>query len=310
MNSIVLEVDNLQRKYGSLEAVRDISFSVHAGEIFGMVGPNGAGKTTTVECIEGLRTASAGTIQVLGLDPVKDGEKLKQRIGMQLQEASLPDRLHVWEAMKLFASLYDKHLDCDTLLEAVGLAEKRNTAFAKLSGGQKQRLFVALSMLNDPEVIFLDELTTGLDPHARRLMWELVEQLRSRGKTIILTTHYMEEAQRLCDRVAIVEKGQIIALDSPEALIQNLGVEQCVSFSIDPEANLEKLEGMDRVKRVERSGEKTRVYGADEQVVVDVVQYLVAEKIPIRELKTEQATLEDVYLQVTGQEYARNGGDA
>ncbi len=307
MTDFVLDVKDLRRSYGELEAVRGVSFQVASGEIFGMVGPNGAGKTTTVECIEGLRTPTTGDIELLGMNPAKQGEKLKKRIGMQLQEAALPDRLLVWEALALFASLYKKTLEPDALLASVGLAEKKRAAFSKLSGGQKQRLFVALAMLNDPEVVFLDELTTGLDPHARRMMWELVENLRDRGKTIVLTTHFMEEAQRLCDRVAILDKGQIIALDSPANLIRQLGVEQCVSLMIQPEKSLEALEQLESVQRVERSGEKVRVYGSSEELVVHVVQAMVEAQIPIRELQTEQATLEDVYLHVTGQAYRKNG---
>jgi ABC-2 type transport system ATP-binding protein len=218
-NKAIIHVEHLRKVYGSVVAVDDISFEVAQGEIFGMVGPNGAGKTTAVECIEGLRSPSGGSIQVLGLDPQKDKYALRSRIGVQLQESALQNHIKVWEALDLFASLYPHSLDWRMLLEEVGLAEKRNASFAKLSGGQKQRLFIALALLNDPELVFLDELTTGLDPQARHAMWDLVRQMRDRGKTIFLITHFMEEAERLCGRVAIVDHGRIIALDSPEKLI-------------------------------------------------------------------------------------------
>ena len=201
-------------------AVDEVSFEVLKGEIFGLIGPNGAGKTTTMECIEGLRTRDRGTISVLGLDPLRDVYKLQNRIGVQLQQAQLQKRIKVWEAVDLWASLYQKKtIDGKRLLEQLGLAEKRNAWFMNLSGGQKQRLFIALALINDPELVFLDELTTGLDPQARRAIWELVRGIRAQGKTVFLTTHLMEEAERLCDRVAIIEHGRIIDIDTPERLV-------------------------------------------------------------------------------------------
>ena len=198
----------------------DVSFDVRDGEIFGLIGPNGAGKTTTMECIEGLRRPDRGTIAVMGLDPVRDAAALHARIGVQLQEAQLQKRIKVWEAVDLWASLYRTTVDGDRLLEQLGLAEKRNAWFMTLSGGQKQRLFIALALINDPEVVFLDELTTGLDPQARRAIWDLVRGIRDRGKTVFLTTHLMEEAERLCDRVAIIEHGQIVDIDRPARLVR------------------------------------------------------------------------------------------
>src|SRR3984885_9128192 len=216
----VIQVSKVRKTYGSTVAVDEVSFEVNHGEIFGLIGPNGAGKTTTMECIEGLRTPDRGAISVLGLDPFRDVYKLQDRIGVQLQEAQLQKRIKVWEAVDLWASLYQrKTIDGERLLEQLGLAEKRDSWFMNLSGGQKQRLFIALALINDPEVVFLDELTTGLDPQARRAIWDLVRSIRERGKTVLLTTNLMEEAERLCDRVAIIENGRTIDVDSPEGLV-------------------------------------------------------------------------------------------
>src|SRR5687768_665188 len=215
----VIQVSGVRKTYGSIVAVDDVSFEVRDGEIFGLIGPNGAGKTTTMECVEGLRIPDRGRISVLGLDPVRDLYTLRNRMGVQLQEAHLQKRIKVWEAVHFWAKLYSKpSSDGDRLLEQLGLADKRNAWFMKLSGGQKQRLFIALALINDPEVVFLDELTTGLDPQARRAIWELVRGIRDRGKTVFLTTHLMEEAERLCDRVAIIDHGRIVDIDSPAGL--------------------------------------------------------------------------------------------
>src|ERR1700681_3817401 len=216
----VIQVSKVCKTYGATVAVDEVSFEVQDGEIFGLIGPNGAGKTTTMECIEGLRTPDHGTISVLGLDPFRQVYKLQERIGVQLQQAQLQKRIKVWEAVDLWASLYRKNaVDGERLLEQLGLSDKRNAWFMNLSGGQKQRLFIALALINDPEVVFLDELTTGLDPQARRAIWDLVRGIRDRGKTVFLTTHLMEEAERLCDRVAIIEYGKIIDIGSPEELV-------------------------------------------------------------------------------------------
>lgn len=231
--SDTIVVRNIGKSYGNVIAVDDVSFEVQAGEIFGMVGPNGAGKTTIIECIEGLRRPDKGNIRVLGLDPQVDGFTLRQRIGIQLQTAALSPRLRVAEALDLFASFYSHISPWPELLEKMGLASKRKAFISTLSGGQRQRLFIALALLNDPELVFLDELTTGLDPQARRAMWELVLEVREQGKTVFLTTHFMEEAERLCDRVAIMDHGQMIALDTPARLIENLQAERRIIFSID-----------------------------------------------------------------------------
>src|SRR5450432_3680147 len=228
----VIQVSAIRKTYGSTVAVDDVSFEVNDGEIFGLIGRNGAGKTTTMECIEGLRRPDRGIISVLGLDPIRHVYKLQERIGVQLQQAQLQKRIKVWEAVDLWASLYRKQtIDGDRLLEQLGLTNKRNAWFMTLSGGQKQRLFIALALINDPEVVFLDELTTGLDPQSRRTIWELVRGIRDRGKTVFLTTHLMEEAERLCDRVAIIDHGRIVDIDTPARLVARHCPERAVELS-------------------------------------------------------------------------------
>ncbi len=300
MNVIV--VDNLRKCYGELRAVDGVSFEVRRGEIFGLVGPNGAGKTTTIECLEGLRQPSDGRVSVLNLDPQRQGYELKERIGVQLQQSSLPDRLRVREALDLFAAFYRRALDCRPILDELGLGEKSNSPFGKLSGGQRQRLSIALALVNDPEVVFLDELTTGLDPQARRAMWDLVKRIRDRGKTVFLTTHYMEEAEQLCDRVAIMDHGKIIALDSPQKLVASLAAENRVVFTVDEPLDLDSFRTIPGVARVEQTGSRVMVFGRDEELVVRVVMTLAASKIRFRDLRTEQPSLEDVFLTLTGKE--------
>src|SRR4030042_5282486 len=229
---IIVQVEGLRKIYGATVAVDEISFEVGEGEIFGRVGPNGAGKTTTIECLEGLRRPDAGKVRVLGVDPQRESQTLREHTGMQLQQSNLPDRMRVWEALDLYASFYPKSVDWNELLSQLGLEEKRNSAFSKLSGGQKQRLFIALALLPDPQLVFLDELTTGLDPQARHAIWDLVREVRTKGKTVLLTTHFMEEAERLCDRVALLDRGRIVALDTPANLIHNLKAEERVIFSL------------------------------------------------------------------------------
>jgi len=301
---VAIAVQELRKNYGALCAVDGISFQVDEGEIFGMVGPNGAGKTTTIECVEGLRRPDGGEVRVLGLDPQRDGRALRRIIGVQLQECALPDRLRVGEALALFASFYENPLPPRTLLEELGLADKVRTPFAQLSGGQKQRLFIALALVGNPRIVFLDELTTGLDPQARRAMWGLVQQVRERGKTVFLTTHYMEEAERLCDRVLIIDHGRILALDTPENLIRSLGAESRVVLTCQGATDqvLEALRAQAGVTRVERSGEQVIVYGRGEGLVATVVNTLNAAGRPFRDLRTEQPNLEDVFLTLTGRE--------
>jgi len=257
----VVEVTDLKKRYGETVAVDGVSLTVQAGEIVGIVGPNGAGKTTTVEMMEGLRRPDTGQVRVLGLEPRRQGAKLRQRIGVQLQQAALPDRLKVWEALDLYASFYRHPADWRRLLEEWGLDAKRNAAFADLSGGQRQRLFIALSLVGRPEVVFLDELTTGLDPQARRATWELVRQVRAKGATVVLVTHFMEEAELLCDRVAIVDRGRVIALDTPSALVRGLGAGQRLRFRPLGPFDPDSLRSLPGVEQVERDGDQVVVAG-------------------------------------------------
>lgn len=298
----VIKVEHLRKVYGKVVAVNDISFEVQEGEIFGMVGPNGAGKTTTIECLESLRNPDSGKISVLGLNPRNDGYALRERIGIQLQEATLYDRIRVWEALDLFASFYHHSIDWNSLLETLGMEDKRNSYINKLSGGQKQRLYIALALVNDPELIFLDELTTGLDPQGRRMMWKLVQDIRNQGKTVFLTTHYMEEAEQLCNRVAIIDRGNIIALDTPENLIRSLGVDSRIIFSVKEPFEIDHLKKLKRVSRVECSGERVIVYGQGEKLVGEVVNMLTVDGVHFHDLRTEQPTLDDVFLTLTGHE--------
>jgi len=298
----VIAVDHLHKSYGNVRAVDGVSFEVSPGEIFGMVGPNGAGKTTAIECLEGLRRPDEGRLSVLGLDPQRQGYELRSRIGVQLQESSLPDRLKVREAMGLFAAFYFRSADSAALLEQLGLAEKAGAAFGQLSGGQKQRLFIALALINDPEIVFLDELTTGLDPQARRAMWDLVKSVRERGKTVFLTTHYMEEAEQLCDRVAVIDHGKIVALDTPQNLIAKLDAESRIVFSVDGPVDMDLYRAIPGVTRVERSGDRVIIFGRGDGLLVRVVMALDSAKTRFRDLRTEQPGLEDVFLALTGKE--------
>lgn len=300
-----VQVEGLRKVYGATVAVDEVSFQVREGEIFGMVGPNGAGKTTTIECLEGLRRPDQGTVRVLGLDPQRDGQTLRERTGMQLQQSNLPDRMRVWEALEVYASFYPKAADWNRLLSQLGLEEKRNAPFSKLSGGQKQRLFIALALLPDPQLIFLDELTTGLDPQARHAIWDLVRDVRAKGKTVVLTTHFMEEAERLCDRIAILDHGRIVALDTPAALVHGLDAEERVVFSLDGGLSPALEEALSRAGRLEVQGERVTVHSRDARkvsLVGEVVSLLTEQGAPFRDLRTEQPNLEDVFLSLTGRE--------
>jgi ABC-2 type transport system ATP-binding protein len=301
--SAIVEVERLHKVYGTTVAVDEVSFEVRAGEIFGMVGPNGAGKTTTIECLEGLRKPDTGRVRVLGVDPQRDSQTLRLRTGMQLQQSNLPERMKVWEALDLYASFYPKAADWKGLLLQLGLEEKRNAPFSKLSGGQKQRLFIALALLPDPQLVFLDELTTGLDPQARHLTWDLVRDVRARGRTVLLTTHFMEEAESLCDRVAILDHGRIVALDTPAALIRDLEVEERVVFTLDGTLPAGFASALSSSIRLEVQGTQVIVHGKNcpkVPLVSEVVGLLTTQGIPFRDLRTEQPTLEDVFLNLTG----------
>jgi ABC-2 type transport system ATP-binding protein len=304
MNTII-QVDGLRKIYGDTVAVDGVSFEVQEGEIFGMVGPNGAGKTTTIECLEGLRKPSEGTLRVLGVDPAQESQLIRERVGMQLQHSNLPDRMKVWEALDLYSSFYPKPVDWKTLLPQLGLEEKRNTLFSKLSGGQKQRLFIALALLPDPQLVFLDELTTGLDPQARHAIWDLIRDVRGRGKTIYLTTHFMEEAEHLCDRVAVLDHGRIVALDTPANLIRNLGAEERIVFSVDRPLPTGFEKAISGEVRVEVQKERVIVHGKNHRkvpLVSEVVSLLSSQGVRFHDLRTEQPNLEDVFLSLTGHE--------
>jgi len=297
----VIQVSGLRKTYGSLVAIDEVSFEVQDGEIFGLIGPNGAGKTTTMECVEGLRNPDSGRISVMGLDPIRDIYKLQNRMGVQLQEAQLQKRIKVWEAVHLWASLYGKQSsDGERLLEQLGMVDKRNSWFMKLSGGQKQRLFIALALVNDPEVVFLDELTTGLDPQARRAIWELVRGIRERGKTVFLTTHLMEEAERLCDRVAIIDHGRIIDVDSPEALVNRHCPERTVVLITDDPGAEVLFRALPRVAEVSARGERFTIRGKGEDLVTTVIRCLSENRIRVSDFRTILPNLEDVFIKVTG----------
>ncbi len=301
----IVHVEGLRKVYGKVVAVEDVSFEVFEGEIFGMVGPNGAGKTTTIECLEGLRKPDQGRVRILGMDPQRESQAVRECTGMQLQQSNLPDRMKVWEALDLYASFYPKAADWNELLVQLGLEEKRNAFFSKLSGGQKQRLFIALALLPDPQLIFLDELTTGLDPQARHAIWDLVRGVRAKGKTILLTTHFMEEAERLCDRVAILDHGRIVALDTPAALIRSLEAEERVIFSLDGNLSQAVKKILSKVGRLEVQGKQVTVHGKADRstpLVSVVVNLLTKQAVEFHDLRTEQPTLEDVFLNLTGSE--------
>jgi len=297
----VIQVSKMRKAYGKTVAVEEVSFEVEKGEIFGLIGPNGAGKTTTMECIEGLRRPDRGSITVLGMDPIRDVYKLQERIGVQLQEAQLQKRIKVWEAVDLWASLYHKKaVDGERLLEQLGLLEKRNAWFMNLSRGQKQRLFIALALINDPELVFLDELTTGLDPQSRRAIWELVRSIRERGKTVFLTTHLMEEAERLCDRVAIIEYGRIIDVGRPQELVDRHCPERSVVLATEDAGAEERLRQVARVESVTRTDLRYTVRGSGDDLVTDVIQCLSENRIRVTEFRTILPNLEDVFLKLTG----------
>lgn len=300
MQTPVISVSRLGKSYGSTVAVADVSLQVHRGEIFGLIGPNGAGKTTTMECVEGLRAPDRGTIEVLGLDPRRDATRLQQRIGVQHQEAQLQKRIKVWEAVDLWATLYPQVIDTDTLLARLGLDAKKNAWFMTLSGGQKQRLFVALALIHDPEVLFLDELTTGLDPQARRTIWDLVKSIRERGKTVFLTTHLMEEAERLCDRVAIIEHGRLIEVGTPADLVEKHCPERRVVFTSVDGGVSDRLLAVPTLKGAESRGDTHTLHGTGDDFVNEVIHFVAEKDIRVRGFRTEVPTLEDVFLKLTG----------
>ncbi|MER5908214.1 ABC transporter ATP-binding protein [Streptomyces mirabilis] len=294
----VIEVTGLRKSYGGRPVVDGVSFAVEEGEIFGILGPNGAGKTTTVECVEGLRIPDAGRVRVTGLDPVADHEQVARVLGAQLQESELQAKLTVREALELYAAFYPHPADWRPLAERLGLTAKLTTRFAKLSGGQKQRLFIALALIGNPRVVVLDELTTGLDPRARRDTWQLIEDVRASGVTVLLVTHFMEEAQRLCDRIAVIDKGRVAALDTPSGLIRRSAGSTVISFT--PSAPLDEgdLNALPALASVEHKDGRITLSGTDETVNA-VITLLARGHITAHQLRVSDATLDDAFLDLT-----------
>jgi ABC-2 type transport system ATP-binding protein len=295
----VIEVQDLAKRYGPQVALDGVSFSVERGEIFGILGPNGAGKTTAVECMAGLRSPGSGTIRVLGLDPQRDRQALRERVGVQLQETHLQDKLKVWEALDLYASFYPRPADWQALLATWGLGGKRDAAVGRLSGGQKQRLFIALALVGRPELVFLDELTSGLDPQARRLTWDLVKQIRDSGVTVVLVTHFMDEAEELCDRVAIFDRGQIAALDSPDGLIERAGSTHRLLFRPAGGVDDGVLAGLPGVTGVTREADRVVVTGRGDFASA-VTSELARRNVLVAGLRIEGRSLDQAYVALTG----------
>ena len=297
----VISVRDLTKKYGDLIAVDNISFEIKRGEIFGLLGPNGAGKTTTVEMIEGLRKPDNGYIKVCGID-ISDGiNEIKEMIGVQLQTTTIYDKIRVREVIDLFGSYYRKRLPVDNILDIVGLKDKENSFVESLSGGQKKRLAVGLALVNDPEILILDEPTTGLDPQARRNLWNIIERMKGERKTIILTTHYMEEAERFCHRVGIIDYGKIIAMDTPHALIAKQNLDSAVEFTTSDEIDKQLLEGITGVNEVTQEENKFILYAKDfHQVLIELTRISDRRKFNLENITVRKATLEDVFLELTG----------
>ncbi|MFF7142861.1 ABC transporter ATP-binding protein [Streptomyces nodosus] len=294
----VIEVSELRKSYGGRTVVDGVSFAVEEGEIFGILGPNGAGKTTTVECVEGLRVPDAGRVRVTGLDPVADHEQVARVLGAQLQQSELQAKLTVREALQLYASFYPDPADWRPMAERLGLTEKLTTRFAKLSGGQKQRLFIALALIGNPRIVVLDELTTGLDPRARRDTWQLIEDVRAGGVTVLLVTHFMEEAQRLCDRIAVIDRGRIAALDTPQGLIRRSAGATVISFT--PSAPLDDgdLNALPELASIAHKDGRITLSGTD-RTVNAVITLLARHHITAHQLRVTDATLDDAFLDLT-----------
>ncbi|MBZ5703036.1 MAG: ABC transporter ATP-binding protein [Acidobacteriia bacterium] len=301
MAKTVLQVENLTKRYGNVEAIRGVSFEVQEGEVFGLLGPNGAGKTSTIEILEGLRTPDGGRVSVCGLDPQRNPEELKREIGATLQATSLPDKMRVLEALKLFATFYERRRSPEELLKRFGLAEKRNAFYSTLSGGQKQRLALAMALVNDPRVLFFDEPTAGLDPQVRREIYDVIEELRREKKTIVLTTHYIEEAERLCDRVAIVDHGKVIAQGTPRELKQRSGDTTRIEVRLAKPASEATLKGLDGVTDCHAlDGAFILHCQRPPQAIVSLVKHLEAEGNELVNLEISTPSLEDVFIELTG----------
>jgi ABC-2 type transport system ATP-binding protein len=301
-----VEIEHLRKTYGATVAVDDVSFSVAEGEIFGILGPNGAGKTTTVECAIGLRSPDSGTIRLLGLDPQADKDEVHQIVGAQLQASAFPAKLRVGEILDMYRSFYRRPADVTELVEALGLAGKRRDYYRSLSGGQRQRLSVVLALIGGPRIAVLDEMTTGLDPQARRDAWELIEKVRDRGVTIVLVTHLMEEAERLCDRVALIDSGHLVALDTPTGLIARARGGKWVRFLPSGPFDVQLLTGLPEVTAVEQDGRHVIVTGTGE-LVNGVILALHAAGVTARDVQTDASTLEDAFVRLTGNHLHQNG---
>jgi ABC-2 type transport system ATP-binding protein len=294
----VIEVSDLRKSYGGRAVVDGVSFTVEEGEIFGILGPNGAGKTTTVECVEGLRAPDAGRVRVTGLDPVTDHERVTRVLGAQLQQSELQAKLTIREALELYAAFHPHPLDWRPLAERLGLTPKLATRFGKLSGGQKQRLFIALALIGNPRIVVLDELTTGLDPRARRDTWELIEDIRERGVTVLLVTHFMEEAQRLCDRIAVIDGGRVAALDTPAGLIRRTAGSTVISFTPSAPLDDRDLNALPALASVEHKDGRITLAGTDETVNA-VITLLARHRVTAHQLRVTDATLDDAFLDLT-----------
>jgi ABC-2 type transport system ATP-binding protein len=301
-----VQITHLRKTYGTLVAVDDVSLSVAEGEIFGILGPNGAGKTTTVECAIGLRTADAGTIRLLGLDPRTDRDEIHEIVGVQLQSGALPGKLRVSEILAEYRSFYREPADVDELIEVLGLGSKRGDYYKSLSGGQRQRLSVALALIGRPKIAVLDEMTTGLDPQARRDTWELIEGIRARGVTIVLVTHFMEEAERLCDRVALIDSGRVVALDAPAALAERARGGKTVRFLPSAPFDDRLLTGLPEVTGLEHLGQHVVVTGSGE-LVNAVILTLHAAGVTARDVQLDSSNLEDAFVKLTGSHLHKEG---
>ena len=294
----VVTVNHLNKQYGATVAAADVSFSIAEGEVFGIIGPNGAGKTTTVECISGLRVPDSGSITIYGLSPKDNRDELRKIVGVQLQESSLPPRMKVWEALELFASFYPNPADPRDLLESLGIDKKRNAQFKRLSGGQKQRLSIALALVGNPKVAILDELTTGLDPDARRETWELIERIRDSGVTVILVTHYMDEAERLCDRVALINRGRVVALDTPASLAAREGGVVHMQFVPSAPVDDKVLTELPSVTSVEHRGGRVVVVGSGD-LTTRVLYALLGVGVHASDVQVKSGNLEDAFVRLT-----------
>ena len=302
MAEAIINVESLAKRYGRVTAVENVSFDIFEGEIFGMVGPNGAGKTTTIECCNGLRKPDEGSVKVFGLNPYDKRSEIYQYVGVQLQETSYQDKIRIEEICVLISSLFKNPVDYRQLLERFELGNKRRTAVSKLSGGQKQKLTIILALIPDPRLVFLDELTTGLDPKSRRDMWQYIRELQQSGKTIFMTTHYMEEAEYLCNRLAIINHGSLACIDTIENLLNQEDLEHLVTFK-SRDVVLSKLEKVEGIHRVEREGETVRVFADSQRVLSRVVLFLEHENITYDNLRSKNADLEDVFLKLTGDKF-------